>query len=274
VPPLVIPSDTCYIEWKSDGSNEDWGWMLSATGDVKAKTGGSEAHWLASLDLYASALVSSICGKLIVGPRWIEGVEDSSCGWLEDSLLGGAHQLGQSIAPDSPQAFEAQFLQQLVTRKKPTPNASQLQALASSFSDPSADPSLASSTAPPPELAEVLIYKMRRRVIEDQGNDQSINDAVYATCASLLWGRNVTADAIRFAKSIDPAPSSELTKAWRLAQKMRQFFTLNDIQTAAATAALPETLAPPSLERGDSLYQGADDKVVSAASAKIIEKAK
>jgi len=274
VPPLVISADVCYMVWKSDGSNEDWGWLMNVTADVKSKAGGAEAHWLASLDLYATALVSSICNKLIVGPKWIEGTEDSSSGWLGDSLFAGARQQILPLKKGSIQSFEAKFLNQLIDRKKPLPNAAQLEALKATVAEPpeKGDDSTPSLKAINPQLAEVLIYKMRRRIVEDQGNDESINDAVYATCAALLWARNITSDAIRFAKSLDASPSAELTKAWRLAQKMRQYFTLSDI--ASANTTLPTTLAPPGLERGDSLYQGADEKVVNEASLKIIEKAK
>ena len=34
-PPLVIKSDTMYVQWTTDNSNEDWGWRFIATATYK-----------------------------------------------------------------------------------------------------------------------------------------------------------------------------------------------------------------------------------------------
>lgn len=69
--------------------------------------------------------------------------------------------------------------------------------------------------------------------------------------------------------------SDELLRAWRNAQKMREFFLLADLRKDTLTeqpdlGALPA--GPPSLQQQDSLYAGASDATVAAASAAIVRR--
>lgn len=49
-PPFVINGDYAYIEWHSDGSNEDWGWKFTATAEFKPQEIFEECHWLLQLN--------------------------------------------------------------------------------------------------------------------------------------------------------------------------------------------------------------------------------
>ena len=130
-------------------------------------------------------------------------------------------------------------------------------------------------------LSKNLISKMKRLIPEDQGREKSINEAVYATCAALIWGKGISQDALRFARADDDdnnAPTKTLIKTWRFGQKMRHFFSFSDVRAASlihqvsssSTTNNNSSGGPPTLLRGDSLYEGADEKIVNKAAVKVI----
>jgi hypothetical protein len=62
-------------------------------------------------------------------------------------------------------------------------------------------------------------------------------------------------------------------KAWRNAQKMREFFTLGDMRQSAMVndfTDLPPSL--PLMEREDSLHPGASDAQIATAAAHIVRR--
>ncbi|CAM9310834.1 unnamed protein product [Chrysoparadoxa australica] len=123
---------------------------------------------------------------------------------------------------------------------------------------------------------------LKRHVAEDQGSVDDINRAVHACCASLLKHRGLSNEAFAVAEGREK-PSKELLRTWRLAQKMREYFSFGDIRDAVRLQQKEQKEAAedhngpmpplPIMERGPSVYEGAEEKVVSEVSAKVVERA-
>ena len=86
---------------------------------------------------------------------------------------------------------------------------------------------------------------------------------MYATCAALIKANHLTAEALAVAKDerVEHDVPEPLVRAWRAGQKMRNFFKLADVSQTA-------------LSDRPSLYAGADDHVIDAASESVVELAK
>ena len=91
-PPLVIESDRCWIEWRTDGSNEDWGWKFTATAEIKkvATGGDGGGYWLLGLDRQLAGAGAALAGCLVISKPWGGKAEDDNAPWMEDDLLAGA----------------------------------------------------------------------------------------------------------------------------------------------------------------------------------------
>eukprot|EP00752_Nemacystus_decipiens_P002251 g2132.t2 len=91
-PPLVIESDRCWIEWRTDGSNEDWGWKFTATAEIKkvATGGDGGGYWLLGLDRQLAGAGAALAGCLVISKPWGGKAEDDNAPWMEDALLAGA----------------------------------------------------------------------------------------------------------------------------------------------------------------------------------------
>jgi hypothetical protein len=239
---LIIESDYCCLEWHTDGSGEDWGWRMTATGEFKAKaSASSSSHWMVSLDRLISDCGSTIASLLIKGTPWGGALETSNASWMENELLGKGSEFKNfdDISHLSP---EDQFLHDLIDNVEGS-------------------------------HAQHLAQAMRRIIAEDQGNIDSINRAVWATCAALIKLNGLVVESIAIGEGTrKEPPSSNMKKVWRAAQKMRQYFTLGDFAQAVSNDnSLP---GPPTLGRSPSVYQGADDSAVSFTAEKVVERAK
>lgn len=91
-PPLMIESDKCWVEWRTDGSNEDWGWKFTATAEIKklATGGDGGGYWLLGLDRQLAGAGAALAGCLVISKPWGGKAEDDNAPWMEDDLLAGA----------------------------------------------------------------------------------------------------------------------------------------------------------------------------------------
>lgn len=236
-PPLVIEADAAFVEWYSDGSNEDWGWRMNVKVEYKPKPSTASQHWLLQLEQQLAGCGGNIASMLVSSIPWNSAKEDLSAVWLEDDLFAR----GSTVAALT---VEDEFLHDLIDR-------------------------------PEGSHARTLCEIMRKKVIEDQGHVDSINRAVYATCAALIRQNGLTMDALAVAKGTRDDIPDKLIKAWKAGQKMRQFFDYGDARGAAESSVnddLPPTA--PSLMRGPSIFSGADASVVDDTAAGIIARAK
>jgi hypothetical protein len=243
-PPLVIEGDEAFVEFHSDGSNEDWGWRFTATVEYKRNMSAPQTHWLLELEKQLILCGTSISSKLILSFPWDKEKEDTNAMWLEDSLLN----FGFKDENDCHecQSEESIFLKDIINR----PDGSD---------------------------ADHLCRKMKQLVNEDQGQVDDINRAVYGTCAALIKHNNLVSEALAFARDHRREVPEQLLKVWKIGQKMRAFFAFGDVRNAAKPA-VPEIadlddLPPPSLlTRGPSIYSGADADAVRHVSDSVVSR--
>jgi hypothetical protein len=113
-------------------------------------------------------------------------------------------------------------------------------------------------------------------VIEDKGQVDDVNRAVYATCAALMRHKNVVTEAMAVAAGTIEEPTDSLLKVWKTGQKMRAFFDFGDLKNASADVIaddFDDLPPPPAMERGPSIYSGAETFVIKAAADRVITRA-
>eukprot|EP01041_Mallomonas_annulata_P000210 gene210-379_t len=231
-PPLVIDGDAAWVEFHSDGSNEDWGWRFTAIAEFKRQQNTPQIHWLRELERQLSYCGAVVSSSLIVSVPWESPIEDRNAVWMEDNMFESGVDSSSVTTKLSP---EDQFLMDLVDR-------------------------------PVDSLAATLVKRMKTVVMEDRGQVEQINRAVYATCAVLVMHNNIVNEAMAIAEGVrDDIPDS-LIKVWRAGQKMRQYFEVGDGRSAfgsAPTSTSSASHAIPVLKRAsstsDSLRQTADE---------------
>jgi hypothetical protein len=96
-PAFVIEGDSAFIEWHSDGSNEDWGWKLTATAEFKPEIEPTATHWMIQLEEILVSCGASAANALIISMPWNGEKEDTTSSWLEDDLFGQGTSDGMSL---------------------------------------------------------------------------------------------------------------------------------------------------------------------------------
>lgn len=236
--PLVIEGNSAYVEFHSDGSNEDWGFRFTATAEFKQSSPSTQRHWIFDLERQLGYCGTQVAKAMIVGTRWNAVIERPYLSIIEDDILQG------------------EFRRVVDTASLPE-NMKLLFDLADDRSNP---------------LTVELCKIMKKKVLEDRGQVEDINRAVYATAAVLIKFNGLSSEALSLAKGSRLAPSDSLTKVWRSSQKMRQYFDFSDLKAVQAIDILPppppnsalpivhdDDDLPPAigLTRGPSLYSGA-----------------
>ena len=94
---------------------------------------------------------------------------------------------------------------------------------------------------PVPDNLVAFCTKMRKLVPEDQGHVEPINHAVHAVAAALIHHTGLTNEFRAIVSGTRTVPPSDaLLKAWKNAQKMRQFFMFGDVKSATDSHSLLE----------------------------------
>jgi len=89
-----------------------------------------------------------------------------------------------------------------------------------------------------------------------------------------LQHNGLGAEALALANDSRTDVSEAFTRVWKAGVKMRQFFLYGDVQQAhLATDGSMNDQLPSILERGPSIYSGAEDAVIARTSKEIVEKA-
>jgi hypothetical protein len=216
---------------------EDWGYKFIATVQYPLKViNNNRSNWLLKLSFELVQSLAIIGAGMVQGPPWNEELENSYGTWMENSLVKPElFTLADTVSVTSEADESEQFLFGILNRK--TNN-----------------------------ISDEFLRKMRNHVLEDQGTIEAVNKAVYATCAAIIRANNLTAEAIGFAKGLRPAPTPLLIKAWKAGQKMRNYFDLNDVRQSQDRSQQGKSKR--------SLYAGAPEEVVNAASDAVVSRAK
>lgn len=228
-PPMEIPGTSeVVVYFHSDGSVEDWGYTLTITATYAAKTGGARNRlvWIPQLTLDLVDAQSTLAACLVQGPA-LKPLETECVSWMKNPLVRPDY-FSYSTSEDEVDTF----LNNLVDR-------------------------------PAGSASEHLVQLMKRHVGEDQGNDESINRAVYSTCAAIIRANNLAAEAFALATGKKEQPSPAMIKAWSNGQKMREFFRIGDVKSGIQQK-----------KAKFSLHAGASDEVVAEASKFIVERAR
>ena len=239
------------LYFHSDGSVEDWvstssliqinylpsilqGYKIIMTANYPLNLSTqNRSNWLFKLSLEIQRCLSVVAMELIDGPGWNEDLENSYNSWMENSLVKPEYFHYQTEV----ETDHDQFLFDFVER-------------------------------PENSLAEAFIRAMKSEVPEDQGSIESVNKAVYATCAAILRVNGLTAEALSFIQGSRDKPSPTLLKAWKAGQKMRSYFSLSDLKASLSNDTRRGRNKKP------SLYAGADEEVIDMASKAIVSRAK
>ena len=237
-PPLVIEGDSAYVEFHSDGSNEDWGFRFTATAEFKPSAPSVQRHWAFDLERLLGYCGSRVAAAMIIGIPWNSSIEKPYMNIIEDDMLQG--EFRKEVDPESvPENMKLLF-----------------------------DLGFGRMN---PEVVE-FCKKMKKKVMEDRGQVEDINRAVYATAAVLIKYNGLAAEAQALCNGTRDVPSDALVKVWKSSQKMRHYFDLSDLKAVQSADVMPsappgtamETVhddddLPPAigLTRGPSLYSGA-----------------
>ncbi|CAM9208353.1 unnamed protein product [Choristocarpus tenellus] len=83
IAPLVIEGDRAWVEWKTDRTNQYWGWRFTATGRVKnvRTMSGENVHWLVNLDLQLASFGAALAASLVTSVPWAGKSEDDTAPW-------------------------------------------------------------------------------------------------------------------------------------------------------------------------------------------------
>lgn len=233
-PPLTLEANDFILFFHSDGSVEDWGYKFTLTANYPIKLSAqNRSNWIVKLSFELVQALSILGSAMIQGPSWNEELEGKLSTWMENPLIK-PELFDLSAAPATEQD---KFLLELVDR-------------------------------PSKSLSELFVRKMKAIVLEDQGNVEYINKAVYATCATIIKANNLTMEAFAFANGHRDQASSALIKAWKSGQKMRSYFELNDVRESMNANGNAKSKGQ------KSLYAGAEEEVVKAAAEAVMSRAK
>lgn len=231
--PLEIDGSSAFVEFYSDSSDEDWGWKFEVVVDFKGESTVSQ-HWILNIEDQLCYSLASIAKVLMTGVAWVPKLEDTHQRWLTDPLfLAGFSTLPAcqgSVNVDNSQTEISEFLHGFLDR-----------------SDES--------------LAAKFCQIMKSYVLEDQGNDEIRNRAVYLSCAVIIYHNNLAAEAFHLAKNPDVNvlnPSDGLIDAWKYGQTLRSCLNFGQVETIDDDDD-EMALSAPSLVRGGSIYSETKD---------------
>ena len=238
-PALEIEGSEAFVEFYSDSSDEDWGWRFDVVvefqGDPCAKQ-----HFLLDVENEMNFCWAVVSSKMIEGIPWIDDLEAQHHEWLTDTLFSYGFSSDSKCRSEFPD--EIKFLLGFLDR-------------------------------PEGSAAEKFCRIMKKYVLEDQGNDDLRNRAVYLACAAIIYHSNLTAEAMQIVsegKQRDTRPSDSLLKAWKYGQSLRSFLNFGNV----AEKAEDELDAAPSLVRGCSVYsEGKDSDIVRKSVNMIVSRA-
>jgi hypothetical protein len=251
-PPLVIEGNSAHVEFHSDGSNEEWGFRFTATAEMKPSAPTVQRHWAFDLERQLGYCGSRVAAAMVVGSAWNVPLESPYVNVVDDDMLQGEF---RKEIKEIPANMRLLF-------------------------------DLAHGRADPATLA--FCKTMKSKVMEDRGQVEDINCAVYATAAVLIKFNGLAAEAQAISDGTrDIAPSDALLKVWKSSQKMRHYFDLSDLKAVQnADSALPplpssgggvavldddgEPPPPIGLTRGPSLYSGAGADIKKNASDCVV----
>ncbi|OQR96413.1 HECT E3 ubiquitin ligase [Achlya hypogyna] len=228
--PLIIGADHCFVLFHSDGSNTDWGYKFTAVANVTENSRSYEMHWLTCVEQN----VLDALGRIIdEEARWLPPLpeETATRHFLESDLLHG----GFADVPSDDHVLG--FLHALVEADD------------------------AAGESPAAHVARVLKVKTP----QDQGAVPHINRAVRAVAAAILHHNMWSVDAYALGQGLRLEPSPTLLRAWKNAQKMRNWFDLGDAQRPL----LPVADAKPALQRQPSAYSGASEDALRTLCANV-----
>ncbi|TMW68516.1 hypothetical protein Poli38472_005984 [Pythium oligandrum] len=248
-PPLVIESDQCFVGFKSDGSNTDWGYKFTATGEILEKKVATRKHWLCALVDLARSVVDEIPRQLIDGSAFIP--IDANEAQNDENLLVELIKNG-SPGPDDQNANVLQLLRDFI---EPSPDS---------------------------DAAKVVLALQKTRSVprfqnlssldrNDSISANPMNRAIRAVAAAILHHNMWGVDAYAFAQNVRSDLSEHLVRGWNNAQKMRDWFHMGD-----ATDVVRANQAPPSsrpLRRQPSAFSGMTDEALETLCQNVIDRA-
>ncbi|EQC27184.1 hypothetical protein SDRG_14987 [Saprolegnia diclina VS20] len=239
LPPLVIPADHCFVLFHSDGSNTDWGYKFTATANVTENSRSFEMHWLTSLE---QCVLDALHSIVTLEAAWcpVAPSETALHRVLESDLLHG----GMSARPtDSNDDGVVQFLHQLID----------------ATDDDDDMPSAA-------RVAQLL----KAKTPQDQGTVPHINRAVRAVAAAILHHNMWGVDAYALGQGLRSDASPSLLRAWKNAQKMRNWFDIGDAQRPLHSVPT----STPTLQRQPSAFAGASEAALRTLCANVEARAR
>ncbi|RHY91178.1 hypothetical protein DYB35_002943 [Aphanomyces astaci] len=242
IPPLVIESDSCVVLFHSDGSTVDWGFKFTAVANVSENNVSLHLHWLVAVEEQLTNLLSTVA---TLGSTWMPldaALETEQAQFLDNDLLHG----GVDDATDDDTEVSA-FLRDLIELNTPD--------------------------SPAAHVAKTL----KQHTIQDQGAVAHINRAVRAVAAAMLHHNMSSVDAYALGQGRATNPNPALLKAWKNAQKMRNWFDVGDAKRPTRHPDESSTSSPsstkPKLTRQPSAYVGASDDSLRTLCANVEERA-
>lgn len=295
-PPLVVEDcDTIYVEFRSDGSNEDWGWAFTVDVEFPLAAAPPRCHWLLELEkqlCYCGSLMSS---SFISSVPWdAADVEEKHALWLEDKLFDYGLKFNDDSKLKGIATINVAFGLELASSAPANDcgDKAGIEAGGCVAENTEDEFYLSLINREVGSLGATLSKVMKSIVQEDMGHDPDINRAVDATCAALIKHNGLynEANAIALGSIAGKDVSESLIKAWRAGQKMRHFFDVGDISVASAPGEynsggsvkkaneasvllnddeLPSSAA---VYRTHSAYKGASPEAVREISNEIVHK--
>jgi len=153
-PPLVIEGDSFDLYFRSDGSNQDWGWKFIARVEYKHSFSSAEIHWLLDLEQRLVNMLSGYASSFVLSYVRADEQEESVSIWLN----AGFHKKEDIFVGSVTSSLDAEANKLLLSLMSPT-------------KDP---------------LSTELCKIMKENVPEDRGNVDLVDLAVRGTCALLI----------------------------------------------------------------------------------------
>lgn len=255
-PPLIIDSDHCFVLFHTDNSNTDWGFKLTAVGEILEKKKFVQQHWMSFLlDSTYQALDETI--KLLIDGSLfspIEDVEISNDHFLQSDLLKSG-----VCSEENKNGKVLQLLQDFITPQE----GSDAARLVSALSDRSAG-----------RLRPALVRSTSFNEMAASVTNNSVNSAVRAAAAAILHHNMWGMDAFAFTENLRDDISEQVLRGWKNAQKMRDWFYLGDAAEGSVHTQSPPHQRSLRLRRQPSAFKGMSEDSLKILCDNVIERAK
>ena len=205
-PPLVVKGDQAFIEFHSDGSNEDWGWKVVVTATFPGDEASKHINWLLQAGREVAYCGALVAGVLIESIPLDSSLSESTSTWIEDQLFSV-----NLLGVDELKSEENQFLESLIDRSKGS-------------------------------LAQIFISKMRALLPEDCEDFEESHRATYAVMGALMKHYGLASSALDIARGIESVVSPSLQSLWILSQGVRGLEGLKRAPSASVKAPAPGTV--------------------------------